>query len=108
MRGELTDTRPIRGECEVGQPRKGVGLVRISLFSREAAGLFAVGLSVLAWFTDVDSLGQEPRVFLVHGEPDVQILSFVQSPDGTKLATTDAAGRVALRDLRSGWVIPRS
>src|SRR5205823_2932891 len=88
--------------------REGVGTVRVPLFSREAAGLFVLGLTALAWLAEVEPLRPEGRVRLVHGEPGLQTLAFVPSPDGTKMATTDAAGRLRLREARSGWATERS
>ena len=56
MRGDSTHSWRIPGACEFGRPREGVGTVRVPLFSREAAGLFVLGLTALAWLAEVEPL----------------------------------------------------
>ena len=107
MRRKSNRSRATLEERRIGRAKPGVGSTRVSLCQRETVGLLAAILIVLVWLTDVGAFKEGARVLLIPGESGHHTKSIAVSADGTKIATTDSDGSVALRDVRSGWRIER-
>jgi WD40 repeat protein len=108
MRQESMGSGSIVGQCPSSPATKRVGLVRVPLISRQAAGLLAVGFLVLGWLLEATPLRPAAPPRLVRGEPGVLIWSFVLSPDGKKMAVIDSTRTVTLRAVDHGWDIVRT
>ncbi len=72
---------------------------------RELAGLMAASLVALVWFSEADSLREVSRARILAGEPGTQTMALAFSSTREILATTDAAGRVAIRRADGGRAI---
>jgi WD40 repeat protein len=69
--------------------------------------LIGAALIALAWLSNLASIEEDIPVRIVEGEPEVQTTALAVSRAGTVIATTDTAGRVALRNAEGGWTIQR-
>jgi WD40 repeat protein len=107
MRIEPAACQSTPGGDAWGAARRGVALVRVSLYNRQAAALLVVALVALAWLAEMETWRGDPCMRLVRGDVEVQTRWFALSPDGTKAATTDTIGRVALWDRANEWRIER-
>jgi WD40 repeat protein len=103
MSRELTCSRATCREGNLGSSEMGVGFTRVLLCNRKGMALFVAALTASAWLADVGPIKEDARLWLVPGEPGRHTKSFAISADGSKMATTDFDGAVALREARSGW-----
>jgi hypothetical protein len=74
--------------------------IRTPFRPRGLTWLLVAGIMSQAWLWAGDP-GREPvRMYRNPGSPGLMAIDFAVSPDGSRIATTDEAGRVALRDIR--------
>src|SRR5437016_4153101 len=90
--------------AELGDDPSGYGAVKAQIarvrprrFTRERIGVIGVIVLALAWLVNFDEADPEPPLRRVRGEEGVVATSLTFSPDGSRLATTDLRGGVALR-----------
>ncbi|MGP0063800.1 MAG: WD40 repeat domain-containing protein [Isosphaeraceae bacterium] len=107
MSRESNRSRMACDDEDVGPRRVGIGSTGIPLFFRRGFWLWLVALTALIGLADIGPIKEDARLRMVPGEAGLHTRSGVISADGTKIATTDFDGSVALRDARSGWAFER-
>src|SRR6516162_9787732 len=107
MRYDAIDLEPGRGYDGVVPRRSRLGRSRVSLLNRTVARVLLLGMVALLWLSHLDSAPDIVPTRLARGGPGVETLAFAFSPDGQTIATTQSDGRVALREVASGWSILR-
>lgn len=84
------------------------GRLQVPVWDRRLIGLlFAGGIIVCCFPISMPGAKGTPNR-LVRGGHDASTLSIAFSPDGTSMATTHGDGRVAIRDMASGWGVRRT
>ena len=89
----------------LGPSRVRVGSTRAPLGNRKGLGVFVAISAAAFWFGDAGRLKDNPRIRRVPGEAGHRTSLFAISADGSRIATTDLGGSIALREAQKGWMI---
>ena len=84
-----------------------IGFSKLSFFDARLLGAIAVALIAVTKLSSPEPVHVCARPRIARGEPGTQIMSCALSPASTRIATTNAAGRVSLRSPETGWQIER-
>src|SRR4051812_46696520 len=99
MRGETMNREPIAEATHGGPTRSRSGCSHVPFRNRGRIGLLSLGIIALAWLP-IDGTPSIPTPTTRNrGVGDAPITDFAFAPEGTTIATIQADGRLALRDV---------
>jgi hypothetical protein len=82
-----------------------INVFKLPIFDVRLLGALAVALITVARLANPEPVPKLAPSRVVRGEHGVQAVSFAFSPTGSRIATTNSAGRLTLRASESGWQI---
>jgi WD40 repeat protein len=89
------------------EERREAGFSKLRIFDLKLLGAIAAALTALATLSIREPVQALAPARVARGEVGAFITSLASSPTSARIATTNDAGRIAIRAIESGWQIER-